>query len=276
MFVYVTERGICHSDAKDAEVLNLVDRDTNLLPYISGDGLEGLARLSVIEKLPRDEARVLAPVSRPGQFIIAGLNYRAHCEEIGRPVPSRLVFGTAPGGAAHPHSVPVVLPQNASAEVDYEGEIALVIAKTARHVAREDAWRYVAGVCALNDVSARDVQAGGTLEAVGQAKGFPTFKPFGPCLATPDEFADRSDIGIRTWVNGELRQHGRSADMVFSLPEIIELVSAKLALAPGDVICTGTPGGVAHGGKHPYLVDGDVVEIEVEGLPLLRNRFVTG
>jgi len=97
----------------------------------------------------------------------------------------------------------------------------------------------------------------------------------GPWLATPDEFPDKDQITLQTWVNGEQRQTAHSGDMIFKIPDLVSLVSAKTVLEVGDVICTGTPGGVAHGGEHPYLVDGDEVVIQLGDLPALRNRFVT-
>ncbi len=133
--------------------------------------------------------------------------------------------------------------------------------------------RVVAGLAPLNDVSARDVQAQGGLEGVANAKGFPTFKPIGPCLATLDEFTHLHSIGSTTHVNGGLRQSGNSGDMVFPIPQIVALVSRRHSLNPGDIICTGTPGGVAHGGKHPYPRAGDVVTVTVVGLPPLVNEF---
>ncbi len=235
--------------------------------------------LGVLETAPAgaavrlDEVTVLPPV-QPDQFVIAGLNYRAHCAEIGVEVPGRLVFGYAPGTALSTTGREIVRPRSAPDEVDYEGEIGIVIGAPAHEVTADDAWRVVAGLVPLNDVSARDVQAQGGLAAVAQAKGFPGFKPIGPCLATVDHFANPLDIELETWVNGERRQMGRTADMVFNLPAIIEAVTAKTALAPGDIICTGTPGGVAHGGKYPYLVPGDVVEVRVEGMPALKNVVV--
>ena len=150
-----------------------------------------------------------------------------------------------------------------------------MIGKPANGIAAAEAWDVVAGLMPLNDVSARDVQSqGNPLEAVSKAKGFPTFKPHGPVLATPDEFADPNDIALTTYVNGEVRQSGRTSDMVFDIASVVEVVSARIALSPGDVICTGTPGGVAHGGKSPYLVDGDTVEVSLDDLPVLRSRFV--
>ncbi len=272
MQFFVTTQGIARAARDAPDVLELLLPEArDLAPYLHR--LAELAEGEVHARVALADVRLLPPIARPGCFVIAGLNYRAHCAEIGRPVPDRLLFGFAPGSAAHGAGAPVLLPPAAPGEVDYEGEIAIVIGRRAERVSAAEAWDVVAGLAPLNDVSARDVQAAGTREAVGQAKGFATFKPFGPCLATLEAFADRNDIGIRTWVNGELRQAGRSSDMVFSLPAIVEAVTAVRTLEPGDVICTGTPGGVAHGGAYPYLVAGDVVEIEVEGLPRLTSPF---
>ncbi len=254
--------------------LHILDGYTSIDEVLRTDGIESLREAGVKETIDIERAEWQPLVSNPGQFVIAGLNYRAHCEEIGRPVSEQLMFGTAPGVASHASHKDVLIPDEAPSEVDYEGEIGLVVGQTAEQIGAEDAWDVIAGIVPLNDVSARDVQSAGTLEAVGQAKGFETFKPHGPCLATKDEFPDINDIGIKTWVNGELRQSGRSRDMVFGLAEVVAIVSARISLSPGDIICTGTPGGVAHGGKYPYLGPGDTVEIEVEGLPRLVNRFV--
>lgn len=275
MKLYQTSQGIVRQLGDE---LTLLDSDgANLDAVLRSGSLWLLASApstaAVEPSFITDAERLLPVVQNPGRFVIAGLNYKAHCEEIGRPVPDRLLFGFAPGSAAHPAGVPVRIPPEASLEVDYEGEIGVVISATASRVSAADALAVIAGYVPVNDVSARDVQAAGTREAVGLAKGFPTFKPLGPCLATLDEFDDPLDVGIKTRVNGELRQRGRSSDMVFSIPEIISVVSAAVTLEPGDVICTGTPGGVAHGGKHPYLRAGDVVEVEVEGLPVLSNTF---
>ena len=243
---------------------------------LAGGGLAQLEDAAVNARLEFGAVTFLPVVQHPANVVIAGLNYRAHCEEIGVDIPDKLVFAPSLPQAMHGASRPVIMPVEASEQVDYEGEIAIVLGAAAANVTAENAWSVVAGLAPLNDVSARDVQAQGGLEAVAQAKGFPTFKPIGPCLATVDEFADPADIGISTHVNGELRQSGRSGDMVFPIPKIVELVAARIDLQPGDVICTGTPGGVAHGGQYPYLQPGDVVTVTVEGLPPLSNRFAAG
>ena len=270
MQLFVTDHGIARG-AGEAE-LEIIDPEArDLAAHLTDDGLRLLTKRAPGRRVALTDVKFLPPIAAPGRFIIAGLNYRAHCEEMGRPVPDQLLFVSAEGGAARGAGAPILLPSEAPAHVDYEGEVAVVVGRPAANVVARDAWSVVAGLSPLNDVSARDVQSGGTIEAIGQAKGFPTFKPFGPSLATVDEFADPLDIRLRTWVNGELRQDGRTSDMVFPIPEIIEAVTAQIALEPGDVLCTGTPGGVAHGGAYPFLSPGDRIEIEVEGLPRLSN-----
>ena len=274
MQLFVTTEGIARRSPTDPDLLEIIaPADRDLAPHLSPEALAALEKAEPKARVALVDASFLPPIARPGRFVIAGLNYRAHCEEVGRPVPEQLVFAPAIGEPAHASGAPVRIPAEATEQIDYEGEVAVVIGTSASSVDAADAWSVIAGLMPLNDVSARDVQAGATLEAVGRAKGFPTFKPMGPALATADEFPDPLDVGIRTWVNGELRQSGRTGDMVFRIPEIVALVSARIPLEPGDVICTGTPGGVAHGGAHPYLVPGDVVEVELEGLPRLSNRF---
>ncbi len=276
MQLCVTTRGIARLAAAslghEAQLELLLPDCFDLASQLRDGGLNHLASFDAVGSFPLAEAHLRTPIAAPGHIVIAGLNYRAHCAEIGLPEPKRLIFGVGDGSGISHAGSPILLPAEAPNQVDYEGEIGIVIGRRATQLPASEAWSVVAGLVPLNDVSARDVQAGGTVEAVVRAKAFPSFKPMGPTLATLDEFADPLDIGLTTTVNGELRQQGRTGDMVFSLPEIIEAVTASHTLEPGDVICTGTPGGVAHGGKHPYLAAGDEVVVEVEGMPPLRNR----
>ena len=269
MLIYRTEQGLALQDGNQLNIL--AEQDTALDAHLGA--LDNLANRDVASSLAFDESLTWRPLlERPGKFIIIGLNYRAHVEEIGAKIPEKLLFAVAPGSARHSAGADVTLQGE---ETDYEGEIGIVVGKHADNVSAENAWDYIAGITPLNDVSARDVQAGRTMEAVAQAKGFPGFKPTGPWFATPDEFPDKDQITLKTWVNGDLRQTAYSGDMIFSIPDLVSLVSAKTPLEVGDVICTGTPGGVAHGGEHPYLVDGDEVVIQLGELPPLRNRFVS-
>jgi len=269
MKLYVTTEGIARQEGDLLLLLDVPERELGAV--LARDGLSSLAGAGVRSRQPLAEATLLSPIAAPGTFVIAGLNYRPHCEEIGIPIPEKLLFGFAPGSAASGPHAPIPIPAEAPDQIDYEGELALVIGKTADAVSANEAWEHVAGICALDDVSARDVQAGG-IASLGPAKGFPGFKPFGPALRTTDELTLPLDLAIETRVNGELRQRARTSDLIFDVPAIIEAVSAVRALGPGDVVCTGTPGGVAHGGEHPYLKAGDVVEVALEGLPPLRNE----
>ncbi|HYD08949.1 MAG TPA: fumarylacetoacetate hydrolase family protein [Acidimicrobiales bacterium] len=217
------------------------------------------------------EATLLAPVPRPGKVWAVGLNYRAHAAESGRePPPVPMVFikttQSVVGSGAD-----IVLPTIAATQVDWECELAVVIGRRASSVKAADAWSYVAGITACNDVSARDVQF--TTNNFGLAKSFDTFTPLGGSMVTLDEYENPDDVGVRTLVNGETKQSSRTSDMVFSVGELIEYLSAHTTLEPGDVISTGTPEGVGMA-RGEFLAAGDVVTIEVDGVLPLVNRVV--
>jgi len=228
-----------------------------------------------------DELEVLAPVPKPGRFVIVGLNYRSHVDEFSEAagltpsyeIEEPFIF-ECPGTAVCAPGGEIVLPSE-STQVDYEGEVAVVIGREADHVSEEGAWAHVAGVTAVNDVSARDLQTkamfGEWQGTVGSAKGFPTFKPLGPALRTADEIDSGFDLGITTTVNGELRQNGRTSEFLTPIDRLISFISQQMVLQPGDVICTGSPRGVGMFLGGIWLRPGDLVEIEVEGVGALRN-----
>lgn len=276
MQLYVTSEGVARAVSDQPDTLEVIDSlASDLTPYLSRDRCSELANMEPVSRIDRLSALFLPPIATPGRIIIIGLNYMSHCKEMSRPIPEQLVYFDVPGSSISSSGSEVPLPKKAPELVDYEGEIAVVIGERASRISKDRAWSVVGGITAINDISARDVQSGATtFETLGQAKGFPGFKPFGPCLATLDEFSDLSNIDIRTYVNGQLRQDSSSADMVFSIPEVIATLSESITLEAGDVICTGTPSGVALAGEHPYLVDGDIVEVEVAGLPRLSNTMV--
>ncbi|GAB5489637.1 MAG: fumarylacetoacetate hydrolase family protein [Parasphingorhabdus sp.] len=275
MLLFNTKQGIGRASADSQERLEiLIDEAKDLVPYLSPEKLGELKSTTPIRTIELSASEILPPVLKPGRLIIVGLNYKSHCDELGFPHPAQAMFFEAPSEAICNTGSDIPIPSDAPDQVDYEAEIAIVIGALASKVSKENAWSVIGGLAPINDVSARDVQSAMTLEALAQAKGFPRFKPFGPCLATVDEFPDPNNIGITTRVNGELRQNGRTNDMLFSIPEIIESVSANIDLQPGDVICTGTPSGAAVEGKYSYLKAGDSIELTVEGLPPLINKFV--
>jgi 2-keto-4-pentenoate hydratase/2-oxohepta-3-ene-1,7-dioic acid hydratase in catechol pathway len=218
-------------------------------------------------------ARLLAPIV-PAQILCIGLNYRRHAEETGAKIPERpILFAKGVNTLQHPGApieIPVHLPSH---EVDYECELAVVIGRACKNVARADALSYVLGYTCCNDVSARDHQLrlGGGQWCRG--KFFDTFAPLGPRLVTPDELPDPNALRIRTRLNGCTVQDSTTADMIFDVPALIEYLSASTTLVPGTVILTGTPSGVGMAAKPGprWLRQGDLVEIDIEGIGVLQN-----
>lgn len=220
--------------------------------------------------------KLLAPVAPPNILGI-GLNYRRHAEEMGRALPQfPMIFVKSTNSVQNPGD-PIVLPRsaNASHEVDYECELAVVIGRTAKNVPRERALDYVLGYTIANDVSARDWQFKWGGGQFCQGKGFDTFSPLGPVLITPDELPDPGVLTIRTLVNGEIRQNSTTSDLIFDVPALIAFLSASKTLLPGTVILTGTPSGVGAAFSPPrFLQPGDTVTIEIEGIGALTNPVV--
>jgi len=219
--------------------------------------------------LNRERATVLAPIPRPGKFLCIGLNYRDHAEESGMAVPEEpVVFSKCITAVTGPEA-PVFLPES-SQRVDYEAEFAIVIGKRCRRVAKEEAAQYVLGYTCVNDVSARDLQ-----ERDGQwvrAKSLDSFGPMGEVIATVDEIDDPHKLGIRLRLNGETLQDSNTDQLIFGVEELVSFLSRDITLEPGDVISTGTPPGVGFARKPPiYLKDGDVMEVEIDGIGVLRN-----
>lgn len=221
---------------------------------------------------PLSEVNLWAPVEDPDKIICLGLNYRDHAREAGLALPAApMFFAKFKNSLTGPES-PIVLPAS-SAAVDFEAEVAVVMGRTAKHVAAAEAISYVAGVMAFNDVSARDLQH--ATSQWGAGKAIDTFAPCGPALVLLDEIDDLQAIGLRARVNGEILQDGSTADMIFSVAETIEFLTSVMTLEPGDIIATGTPAGVGFSRDPKVLLrPGDVVEIEVDGIGTLRNPVV--
>jgi len=216
-----------------------------------------------------DSVRLLAPVS-PRQILAIGLNYRAHAIESQLAIPEvPVVFAMYPSSITGPHD-DIVIPREET-RTDYEGEVAVVVSRRAYRVSKEDAWSYVGAVTALDDVSGRRAQLETPLRQFTLGKSFDTFTPIGPSLARATGF-DPTNIAVKTTVSGELMQDSSTSDLIFPIAEIIEYLTRGMTLEPGDLIATGTPGGVGDSRVPPrYLVPGDVVEIEVAGVGSLRN-----
>lgn len=221
---------------------------------------------------PLDEVEFLPPVPRPGKIIAVGLNYRDHAAEQGKAAPTEPVVFAKYASAVTGHGCPIVLPPN-SREVDYEAELAVVIGKTARRVARADAYAYVGGYTILNDVSARDMQRQD--KQFTRAKSCDTFAPLGPWLVTADAVPDPHALDIRLALNGRVMQASNTREMIFDIPYLIWFLSQAMTLEPGDVISTGTPGGVGVFRRPPvFLQPGDETAITIERIGTLRNVVV--
>lgn len=215
----------------------------------------------------------LAPIE-PVMVIGIGLNYRQHAEETNARIPQYPVVFFKALGAVTGHGHPIRLPRKlASGKVDYEAELAVVLGRECRDATLEDALTYVGGYTVGNDVSARDWQKEWGGSQWSRAKSFDTFCPLGPVLVTPDEVPDPGQLPVRAWVNCEQRQHSTTADMIFSVPELLVFLSADTTLPAGTVILTGTPSGVGMARTPPtFLQAGDLVEVEVGGIGRLGNR----
>ena len=222
------------------------------------------------EGRPIAEAELLAPVGRPGKVVAIGRNYREHADEEGVDTPAApLIFAKWPSTIVGPGTDIRWDPAYAT-QVDYEAELAVVIGREARRVSVADALDHVLGYTCLNDVSARDLQFGDGQWTRG--KSLDTFCPMGPALVTADELGDPQGLAIECRVNGEVLQRSTTAAMFFGVAEIVSHCSMAFTLEPGDVIATGTPGGVGIFRDPPILLqDGDVVEVTIERIGTLRN-----
>jgi 2-keto-4-pentenoate hydratase/2-oxohepta-3-ene-1,7-dioic acid hydratase in catechol pathway len=222
-----------------------------------------------ISSIPLNEAKILAPIALPPKIVCLGLNYASHVAETKEQKPKIPVLFMKPRTAiTGPNSKIIKRPY--VHQLDYEGELAIVIGKRAQNVPLSEALDYIFGFTIFNDVSARDFQFLGSQWTSG--KGFDTFAPTGPLIVTRDQLPNTNNLSIKTWVNGKLRQDGNTKDMIFSIPEIIHNLSKVMTLEPCDLIATGTPSGVGMAMKPPiWLEDGDEVSIEIEGIGILRN-----
>lgn len=226
-----------------------------------------LTRAGVV--LPRRSVTLCAPVDRPGKIVAVARNYSAHAaERASETADEPTLFLKANSAVIGPND-DIVLP-HASQQVDYEGELAVVIGLPAYEVDEAEALDYVAGYTAANDVTARDYQNVRGQHWIG--KSCDTFAPLGPALVTADEILDPQDLGLRTVVSGETRQDACTKEMVFSVARLIAFASRLMTLEPGDVLLTGTPAGVGAAASPPrFLRDGDVVDVEIQGIGKLRN-----
>jgi len=249
----------------DGETVALLDLDATDLGAALQSGLDiaSIATAAVRDRVPMAQAQLVAPVPRPSKIWAVGYAYAGHRTEVGYAGTAEdpVIFLKAPSSVIGAGER-IRLPKAAPDEVDYEGELAVVIGRRATDVPEADAYLFVA-----------DVQKGrvpGRAANVTAAKSFDTFTPMGPALATLDEFADPDDLHLRTWVAGELRQDARTSQLIHPVPALVSYLSRQTTLEPGDVIATGTPAGVGHK-QGLFLRSGDEVRIEIEGIGTLAN-----
>jgi 2-keto-4-pentenoate hydratase/2-oxohepta-3-ene-1,7-dioic acid hydratase in catechol pathway len=218
---------------------------------------------------PLSGVELLAPIQFPPKIICLGLNYVDHAAETGSRIPDEPVIFMKPHTAITGPNQKIVKPKFVK-QLDYEGELCIVMGKTAKNISEAEAKNYVFGYTVFNDVSARDIQFKDGQWTRG--KSFDTFAPIGPCITTQNQLKNTENLSIRTWVNGDLRQNGTTRNMVFNVSQIVHQLSRVMTLEPCDIIATGTPAGVGFKMKPPiYLQDGDVVRIEIQGIGILEN-----
>jgi 2-keto-4-pentenoate hydratase/2-oxohepta-3-ene-1,7-dioic acid hydratase in catechol pathway len=233
----------------------------------------GNATRSGLGRTRLDTVRLCAPIPHPSKFLAVGLNYQDHVDEGGpRTIPEiPTVFAKMSSCTAGPFD-DIERPR-VSRQLDYEGELGIVIGRRCRHVGRDDAHEVIAGYLVVNDVSVRDWQVSTSQWTLG--KSFDTHGPMGPWLVTSDEIEEPHNLELQTFVNDELRQHSTTALLIHDCFAIVEHISKVCALEPGDVITTGTPAGVAARMDPPrWLEPGDVVRVEIEGIGAIESRVV--
>jgi len=206
-----------------------------------------------------DEVKLLAPCV-PSKIVAIGLNYKDHADEMNKKIPDDPMLFLKPSSSVIAHEENIIYPAHMSSRVDYEGELAVIIKKEAKNVNQDDALSYVLGYTCLNDVTARDLQSKDV--QFTRAKGFDTFAPIGPWIETT---LDPFDLEIKTFLNGELKQHSNTSNLIFAVPKLISFISSVMTLYPGDVISTGTPGGIS------AMNVGDKVEVKIENIGTLTN-----
>lgn len=262
----------------DTTILDLGDlvRDFDGAFFAAGglDLVAGLVEDGQGTEIASDQVRIGSPIARPGHVVCAGLNYVDHARESGMQLPEEpVLFTKAPNTVVGPNDE-VIIPRGGE-KTDWEIELGVVIGKEARYLASPaDALSCVAGYAISNDVSERAFQ----LERGGQwlkGKSAESFNPLGPWLVTADEIADPQALSLRLSLNGELMQDGNTSDMVFDVAYLVWYISQFMVLEPGDLVNTGTPAGVGAGQTPPrFLKEGDVMELEVEGLGRQRQVCV--
>lgn len=275
-------------DIEDCASLLIPDDaySSDLVTLIRNRGVSGLVPLSErIEEVNRDneelpldcrasldEVQLHAPIPRPGKIICLGLNYRDHAEEQNATIPDRPLLFVKASTATIGHNQPIVIPEG-STKVDYEAELAFVVGTQVKEAGTGDAGSAIFGYTCMNDVTDREMQRGDKQWFRG--KSVDTFAPMGPYIVTADEVGDPSRLSISSRLNGDLMQASSTSNLIFAPADIIGYIARTMTLEPGDVISTGTPGGVGVFRDPPvFLEDGDVIEVIIDGIGTLSNPVV--
>lgn len=262
----VSEAGVIDLSSRFGE------RAPDLKSLLAGDLDEVRDLVGEPADLELDQVEWQPPIPNPSQILCVGLNYRDHASEVGRPVEEQptIFLRVAQSQAAHRH--PIIRPK-ASSQLDFEGELALVVGRPGRHISPESALEHVAGYAPYNDATLRDWQRHSAQYTAG--KNFPSTGGFGPWIVTADEVPDPTSLEVVTRLNGETVQRGSLGELIFSIPDVLAYVSTFTELRSGDVVLTGTPAGV--GSKREpqlWMRPGDLVEVEVPGVATLVNPVV--
>jgi 2-keto-4-pentenoate hydratase/2-oxohepta-3-ene-1,7-dioic acid hydratase in catechol pathway len=281
LVTYSSPSGPRVAAVRGANLVDLNQADANLpacMKRLLAMGGEGLCRAAGAaasgQPFPRGSVKLLAPVPKPDKVICIGLNYADHARESGVEAPPEPVVFNKFVTAVAAHEQPIVLPR-LSNQPDYEAELVAVIGIGGRHIPREDALRHVAGYCCGHDVSARDWQLHKPSKQWLLGKSFDTFAPFGPELVTADEVGDPHQLRIQFRLSGRTLQDSTTAQLIFKIDQLVSYISDICTLTPGDVIFTGTPPGVGAARKPPvFMQPGDVAEVEIERIGVLRNPVI--
>jgi len=229
-----------------------------------------------VTEYPAEQVKLLAPIPDPAKIVCLGLNYADHAKEGGAPIPKDPILFSKYATALVGQEDPIVLPP-VSTEVDFEAELVVVVGKRGRPRNDIEAMTYVAGYTVGHDVSARDWQLKKDGKQWMVGKTFDTFAPTGPHLVTADEIPDPHDLAIRLRLNGQTMQDSNTKQMIFTIGKVLAYLAQVFTLEPGDLVFTGTPPGVGFARKPPiYLKPGDIVEVEIEKIGVLRNHVVSG
>lgn len=274
----VNGRGSVIIDNRVVDVEEATDGSISSDPMELADNLNHpvLSELTLNDDSPElNELTLGPPIPNPGKIIAIAINYRSHAEEAKKEIPTEPhVMAKFPTCVTGPYSD---IPMRDLEMVDYEAELVLVIGKSGLSISKLNAWEHIAGIMLGNDVSDRNEQFRLPLKQFSMAKSYDHFGPTGPVLVTSDGFDNPEDLSISLNVDGEQRQNARTGDFIFSIPVLIEWLSRYVTLNKGDLIFTGTPGGVGDSMDPPtYIRDGQVVEVTLEGVGSLRNRFIAG